>query len=181
MSCLGSISDLTLAGVITTATHGSGLHFGVIATAVVSLTLLLADGSCQTCSRKENEDLFMASLCGLGASGIILRVQLQVEPAFRLKEVNRNLGFQEIVTRLDEHVRNSEHVKFWWYPAKDVIRASYYNRTHEASCRFCPFPLSYRSFRVSPKTLLSIAGCGTPSLGFISSNCYCSSAVISSL
>src|SRR5258708_28892545 len=133
MSCLGSISDLTLAGVITTGTHGSGLHFGVIATAVISLTLLLADGSHQTCSRKENKDLFMASLCGLGTTGIILRVQLQVEPAFRLKEVNKNFSFRDVVMRLDEHVHSSEHAKFWWYPAKDVIRASYYNRTHEAS------------------------------------------------
>jgi L-gulonolactone oxidase len=133
MSCLGSISDMTLAGVIATATHGSGLKFGVIATGVISLTLLLADGSRQTCSKEENQDLFMASLCGLGATGLILTVRLKVERAFRLKEINRNLDFQDVVKRLDDHVQHSEHAKFWWYPAKDIIRASFYNRTDEAS------------------------------------------------
>ena len=133
MSSVGSISDQTLAGVITTATHGSGLKFGVISTAVMSLTLLLADGSQQTCSKEVNKDLFLATLCGLGATGLILTVQLRVEPSFRLKEVNRNLGFWDVVMKLDEHVRKAEHVKLWWYPGTDIIRASYYDRTLEAS------------------------------------------------
>jgi L-gulonolactone oxidase len=180
MSCLGSISDQTLAGAITTATHGSGLHFGVIPTWVISLSLLLADGSRQTCSRKENEDLFMASLCGLGATGIILTVELQVEPAFRLKEVNQNLSFHDVVMRLDEHVQKAEHTKFWWYPAKDIIRASYYNRTLEARHLSVLSPISYSSFGVSPRSLLA-AGCGTPCLDFMSSNFYYSSPDISSL
>lgn len=148
MTIVGSISDQTLAGVITTATHGAGLHFGVISTRVMSLTLLLADGSRQTCSREENSGLFMASLCGLGTTGIILRVQLQVEPAFRLKEINRNLCFPDVVMKLDEHVQKSEHGVFWWYPATDMIRVSYCNRTNEASSFllfFC-FSLSYHQY-----------------------------------
>lgn len=181
MSSLGSISDQTIAGVIATATHGSGVHFGVISTQVVSLTLLLADGSLQTCSREENQDLFLASLCGLGATGLILRVQLRVEPAFRLKEINRNIGFQDLVMRLDEHMRMAEHVKFWWYPAKDIIRASYYNRTQEASLpsfvAFFSFPLT---LVISPRSLL-VVGCGTPSLGIMSSSLRYSSHDTSSL
>lgn len=81
----------------------------------------------------KNKDLFLATLCGLGATGLILTVQLKVEPAFRLKEVNRNLRFQDVVMKLDEQVRKAEHVKLWWYPAMDIIRASYYDRTKEAS------------------------------------------------
>jgi L-gulonolactone oxidase len=72
-------------------------------------------------------------------------VQLQVERAFRLKEVNRNLGFHDVLAQLDKHVRSAQHVKFWWYPAKDIIRASYYDQTNEAS-RFFRFPLSLFPF-----------------------------------
>jgi len=35
------------------------------------------------------------------------------------------------VMRLDEHVKKAEHAKFWWYPASNIIRATYYNRTLE--------------------------------------------------
>lgn len=136
MSSVGSISEQTLGGVIATATHGSGLHFGVISTSVISLTLLLADGTRQTCSRDEHTDLFLASLCGLGATGLVLSVTLAVEPSFRLKELQKSLNFEEVVTRLDEHVSKAQHVRLWWYPTKDVIRVSYCNRTDEVSFLF---------------------------------------------
>ena len=75
---VGSISDQTLAGVVTTATHATGVHFKVISTHVLSLVLLLADGSRLRCSREERSDLFLASLCGLGATGLILEIQLEI-------------------------------------------------------------------------------------------------------
>ena len=78
MRNLGSISDQTLGGIVTTATHGSGMDHKVLSTYVLSLTLLTADGSRVTCSRSENADLFIATICGLGSTGIILVVQLEV-------------------------------------------------------------------------------------------------------
>ena len=40
MRNLGSISDQTLGGIVTTATHGSGMDHKVLSTYVLSLTLL---------------------------------------------------------------------------------------------------------------------------------------------
>ncbi|KAF9054274.1 gulonolactone oxidase Lgo1 [Panaeolus papilionaceus] len=131
MTNLGSISDQSLAGVVTTATHGSGINYGVISTHVMALSLLLADGSRVTCSRNERPELFMASICGLGATGIILSVQLEVEPNFRLKEVQKSLPFEDVMQQLDSLVHSSEHARFWWFPTKDVIRCSYSDRTLE--------------------------------------------------
>ncbi|CAG8782371.1 12116_t:CDS:2, partial [Racocetra persica] len=44
LSNLCSISDLTIAGMISTATHGTGINFGCFSTQIKSLTLLT--GSC---------------------------------------------------------------------------------------------------------------------------------------
>ncbi|TFK37618.1 gulonolactone oxidase Lgo1 [Crucibulum laeve] len=128
---VGSISDQTLAGIVTTATHGSGIGYGVMSTHVLSLTLLLADGSLVSCSRNERADLFVASICGLGSTGIILSIQMEVEPAFRLKEVQESLPFKYIMENLDELVYSAEHVRFWWFPTKDIIRCSSADRTLE--------------------------------------------------
>ena len=128
---VGSISDQTLAGIIATATHGSGIAYGVMSTQVMALTLLLADGSRITCSRTEHRDLFIASICGLGSTGLILSIQLQVEPAFRLKEMQETLSFDEFIERFDDLVYSAEHVRFWWYPPSGVVRCSYSNRTQE--------------------------------------------------
>lgn len=131
MSNLGSISEQSLAGVIATATHGSGIDYGVLSTQVRALSLLLADGSRASCSRTERSDLFLASICGLGATGIILSIQLDVEPAFRLKEMQQSLSFNDVVQSFDKHVQSAEHVRFWWFPTADVVRCSYSNRTNE--------------------------------------------------
>ncbi|KAI0651302.1 L-gulonolactone/D-arabinono-1,4-lactone oxidase [Trametes meyenii] len=131
MRNLGSISDQTLGGVVTTATHGTGMDFPVLSTYVCALVLLLADGSRVRCSREENHDLFMASICGIGSTGLILEVTLEVEPAFRLREVQETQSFDEVVQNLDSIARASQHVRLWWFPQADVVRVSSSDRTNE--------------------------------------------------
>lgn len=133
MSNCGSISDQTLGGVVTTATHGTGIAYSVISADVHSLTLLLADGSYVYCSRTERADLFAASLCGLGATGLLVNIELQVEPVFRLKEVAELRPFADVVDKLDSIAHSAEHVRLAWTPATDLIRVGRMDRTTDAS------------------------------------------------
>ncbi|KAJ7768912.1 L-gulonolactone D-arabinono-1,4-lactone oxidase [Mycena metata] len=141
MRNLGSISDQTLGGIVTTASHGSGVTYPVMSADVAALTLLLADGSRARCSRNERRDLFLATLCGLGATGLILTIQLQVERAFRLKDEQCSRTFDDLIENFDEIVRSAEHVRFWWIAASHTVRCSVVNRTTESSP-----PLLGRSF-----------------------------------
>ncbi|KAI0776828.1 L-gulonolactone/D-arabinono-1,4-lactone oxidase [Trametes elegans] len=131
MRNLGSISDQTLGGVVTTATHGSGWEFPVISMDVLALVLLLADGTRVRCSREERPDLFLASICGLGSTGLILEITLNVEPAFRLRDEQETLPFDDVVDDLDNIARSAEHVRLWWFPQAGTVRVSRANRTAE--------------------------------------------------
>lgn len=131
MCNLGSISEQTLAGVITTATHGSGTNYGVISTHVLALGLLLTDGTVVRCSQTENPELFKASLCGLGSTGLLIYVALEVEPAFYLKEVSETIGLNETIESLDELASSGEHVRMWWFPQTDSVRINVSDRTRE--------------------------------------------------
>jgi L-gulonolactone oxidase len=130
---VGSISDQTLAGIVTTATHGSGIDYSVLSTHVQSLKLLLADGRTVVCSRTEDPELFTTTICGLGATGIVLEVLLDVEPAFRLKEVQEPMGFDDMVRDIDRLTRSAQHVRFWWFPAVDKVICSTADRTYDVS------------------------------------------------
>jgi L-gulonolactone oxidase len=132
-----SVSDLTLAGIVTTATHGSGINFGVLSTHVLALTLLLADGSRVTCSRLQNPELFLASICGLGSTGLILTIQLEVEHAFRLREIRETFAFDYVMRNLDHLVFAAEHVRFWWFPATGLVCVSSLDRTRDVVKFFC--------------------------------------------
>ncbi|KAJ7289439.1 D-arabinono-1,4-lactone oxidase-domain-containing protein [Mycena rebaudengoi] len=144
MCNVGSISDQTLGGIVTTASHGSGITYAVMSTQVQAMTLLLADGTRVSCSRIEHPDLFIATLCGLGSTGIILTIQLEVEPAFRLKDVQCLRPFEEVVENLDELVRSAEHVRFWWIAASHTVKCSAVNRTREE--KLPPIPWFWSSF-----------------------------------
>ena len=130
---VGSIFDQTLAGVVTTATHGVGMQFNVVSTHVQAFIFPLPDGTRVRCSRTEQQDLCMASLCGPGSTGLILQIQLEVGPAFRLKETQESLPFDHVVERLDSYANASEHVRMWWFPQADVVRVSSADRTTEVS------------------------------------------------
>lgn len=133
---LGSISDQTLAGIVTTASHGTGIKYGVMSTHVISLTILLADGSQIHCSRNDHADLFAATTCGLGNTGLILNIELEVEPRFRLREDIDSGTFEDTLSNFHQIVHSSEHTRMLWFPAADKVCISRLNRTDEVSPRF---------------------------------------------
>jgi hypothetical protein len=97
MSNVGSISEQTLGGLIATATHGTGYNFPVVSAAILSLRVIVAlppaQGGTQVlfCSREVHPDLFNATLCGLGCTGLIVEAELAVEPAFNLRQVGEEM------------------------------------------------------------------------------------------
>lgn len=167
MSNVGSISDTSIAGVISTGTHGSGIKYGCLATHVLALEIMLADSSRVRCSRSENSDLFLASLCGLGATGLILRVTLQVERAFRLKETRQVLHIDDVIRDIERLAVSGEYVRLWWSPHTDQVSVMSANRTFEVCIVFrtlVSFPRSdapiYPAFARSILMVLGCVDCG---------------------
>lgn len=133
LTSVGSISDQSVAGIITTATHGSGLTYRSMSSLVHSFTILLASGRTVTCSKTkiEDEELFKATLCGFGTTGFILSVTFQCEKRFRLREVASNVDFGNFVERFEEIAASAQHVRCWWFAQRGVVRVSRCDRTNE--------------------------------------------------
>nr|XP_054757565.1 L-gulonolactone oxidase-like [Lytechinus pictus] len=132
LSVLGAISEQTIAGAISTGTHGTGYNHGIMATNIVSLELLTGRGEVLQCSASENPDVFSAACCGLGALGIILTVTIQCEPAYRLHEIQTSTTLDDVLDNLDSYVEGSEHFRFLWYPHTDMVVISKLNRTERS-------------------------------------------------
>src|SRR5262245_35333933 len=82
---LGDIDLQSIAGAISTGTHGTGTRFGSISTQVVGLTLVTATGEVLECSPERDPDLFQAAQVSLGTLGVIAKVKLRVVPARRMQ------------------------------------------------------------------------------------------------
>ncbi|MBA3410203.1 MAG: FAD-binding protein, partial [Geodermatophilaceae bacterium] len=116
LSNLGDIDRQTLAGAISTGTHGTGRYLGGLATQVRALQLVLADGSVVSCSPQERPELFDAARVGLGALGILTSVTLQAEPAFALQARERPMSLHAVLADLEELVADNDHFEFFWFP-----------------------------------------------------------------
>ena len=113
---LGDIDAQTLAGALSTGTHGTGARLGGLATQVEALELVLADGTLATCSAADRPELFAAARVGLGALGIITTVTLRCVPAFTLAADERPMALEEVLERFDELAEANDHFEFYWFP-----------------------------------------------------------------
>ena len=97
---LASLPHISVAGSIATATHGSGVKNGNLATAVRALELVTADGSIVHLSREKDGEKFLASVVGLGAAGLVTKVTLDIQPAFMMRQ---HVYLHLPLTQLKEH------------------------------------------------------------------------------
>jgi L-gulonolactone oxidase len=116
MQNLGDIAYQTIAGAISTSTHGTGAKFTGIANQVVALRIVLADSSIVECSANVNADLFSCARVGLGALGLISTVTLKVVPAFNLAVIEEPMRVDDVLQNLDLHVDSNDHFEFFWVP-----------------------------------------------------------------
>lgn len=97
---LASLPHISVAGACATATHGSGVRNGNLATAVSAVEIVRADGELVRLSREADPNTFPGAVVTLGALGFTARLTLDLVPTFDIRQtVYEDLPFE---TALDE-------------------------------------------------------------------------------
>lgn len=115
----GDIDRQAIGGATATGTHGTGRTLRNLSSAVVGARLALASGELVDTSATERPELFQAVRLNLGALGIVTRLQLQLRPAYRLRERGFVAPLGEVVDQLDELADAHRHAELFWYPTRD--------------------------------------------------------------
>lgn len=116
MTNLGDIEVQSISGAVSTGTHGTGRDFGGIATQIVGLEMVLADGSVVACSPDERPELWSAARVGLGALGVITAVTLRTVPLFAVTAEEGPMPLDELLGRFDELTEEYDHFEAYWFP-----------------------------------------------------------------
>jgi L-gulonolactone oxidase len=112
----GDVDPQTVAGAISTATHGTGAGFRNLSGQVAALRLITDGGEAVDCSEEVEPELFRAARVGLGALGVITRVTLRCCPAYTLRRSDAPLPLDETLDRLDELVDGHERFELFTFP-----------------------------------------------------------------
>src|SRR5262245_1314689 len=99
---LASLPHISVAGACATATHGSGIKNGNLATAVSALELVTANGDVLTLTRDKDGDTFLGAVVNLGALGVVTKVTLDVQPTYTMRQdVYENLPLAQLTAHYE--------------------------------------------------------------------------------
>lgn len=121
MTNLGDIDRQTVAGAISTGTHGTGLSFGGLATQVCGVRVVTADGTVRSVGVGDpvgspDRELFELARLGLGTAGVLTAVTLEVVPAFWLRAREEAGPLEPVLADLDAFARSADHAELYWFP-----------------------------------------------------------------
>lgn len=116
---MGDIAEQTLAGAVSTGTHGSGGLAAGLAAQLVGLEMVTGTGEVLTADPTHNADVLDLARVGLGALGILTTLTFRVEPLFLLQAQERPVSWAELLASHDELVEQHHHVDVHWFPHTD--------------------------------------------------------------
>ncbi len=111
---LGDVDPQSVAGAVSTGTHGTGGKLFGIARTVVGVQLVTGDG--EVLEIDERHEWFGASRVTLGALGIITELTLQCVPAFLLHAREEPMALAQVLGRAEEFAADNDHFEFYWFP-----------------------------------------------------------------
>lgn len=110
----GDIDAQTIAGALSTATHGSGLRQQSFSGALRGVEYVAADGSVGIVT--ETDPTLDAFCTSLGVLGVLSSVELSVTPAYQLRECIDYWPLEKVLESWHEEMADRRHFSFFWGP-----------------------------------------------------------------
>jgi FAD-linked oxidoreductase len=137
---MGDIAEQTLAGAVSTGTHGTGGVAAGLAAQVVGLEMVTGAGEVLRADAEQHPDVLAVARLGLGALGVLTTLTFAVEPLFVLEAHERPLGWDEALESFDDLVAAHHHVDLYWFPHTDRVQAKCNDRLDVALDDARPLP-----------------------------------------
>lgn len=116
----GDVDVQSLAGAVSTGTHGTGATLGNLSAQVVGLRLVTAAGELLAIEEDRDPQLLAAARVSLGMLGVISAIRMKLVPAYNLHERLWRGPIDDCLAQLDELIATNRHFEFFWYSATDL-------------------------------------------------------------
>jgi FAD-linked oxidoreductase len=113
---MGDINVQSLAGAISTGTHGTGITLGSVGTQVEEITFVNGLGELITLNEENNYHEFKCAQLSLGSLGVITRMKVRCKEAYNLELDIRKEKLSDVLANLDAIVNENRHFEFYSIP-----------------------------------------------------------------
>ncbi len=128
---LPDIDRQTLAGAISTATHGTGLSLNTLSAYVTGLRLVTPAGKVMELDAVKEPRLFAAAQVSLGALGFITEVRMRNMAAYRLKKRTWIQPTEEVLQDFEKQARAHQHFEMFPLTHSKYASVQVIDETHE--------------------------------------------------
>lgn len=115
----GDIDVQSLAGAVSTGTHGTGRMFGSFSKKTIAQRLVTADSSVLEVDDELEPDLLRATTLSVGLLGLISEINLQVSPRYHLREQTQIVDVEVCFDTFDALHESHRNIEFYWVPGVD--------------------------------------------------------------
>ncbi|MUT66487.1 D-arabinono-1,4-lactone oxidase [Paenibacillus sp. NEAU-GSW1] len=128
---MGDIDVQSIAGAVSTGTHGTGRELGNLATQVVGLTVVTGTGEVVECTPESHPEWFKAMQISLGVLGVIVQVKLKLRKAYKLEYRSSRMPLASCLQQLPRLATDNRHFEFYWFPYADPCQIKLMNITEK--------------------------------------------------
>ncbi len=111
------LETVRVGGIASTGTHGTGKATATVGDLVEALEVVDTQGQLRTLSEQTvGAEVMNAARVGLGLFGVIARVKLRVAPMRRVRQTDRSMPVEQVLSGLAALVAQHESVELYWFP-----------------------------------------------------------------
>ncbi|MGE7941437.1 D-arabinono-1,4-lactone oxidase [Lysinibacillus xylanilyticus] len=123
---MGDIQEQTIAGAVSTGTHGTGVTLGSLSSTVTKWGFVDGTGTYREHTRGM-DDLSEASHVSLGMLGVLVQVTIKVIPLYSLHYVGTRDTLANGLTIFSKDIRQHRHVEWFYFPGSETIQVKRMN------------------------------------------------------
>jgi FAD-linked oxidoreductase len=123
---MGDIQEQTIAGAVSTGTHGTGVTLGSLSSTVTKWGFVDGTGTYREHTRGM-DDLSEALHVSLGMLGVLVQVTIKVIPLYSLHYVGTRDTLENGLAIFAEDIRQHRHVEWFYFPGSETIQVKRMN------------------------------------------------------
>ena len=129
----GDVDVQTLAGAISTGTHGSGKSLQNLASILQGVRLVRFNGEVEEFNEKHDPDVMKAMRVSLGALGIFSEITVKVEPLVPMHRMEFFTGIDTCVAEFNRLAEENRNLDFYFYSRSDEVKIRILNEEGKGS------------------------------------------------
>ncbi|SKB70259.1 FAD/FMN-containing dehydrogenase [Parapedobacter luteus] len=153
MENMGHIDKQTLAGAISTGTHGAGKYLANLSSQLHGVRLISGTGAIHDFDADQHPEMMQALRVSLGSIGLFTAVKLKLLPQYRLVRKQYRASLDDCLAQLDELMELHRNFCFYWYPRRDDVTIRTWNE-EDRQVPDLPFGQLYKEMRGYAKDVL---------------------------